>query len=204
MKHNYYRHGFTGRFSVLLACFFIAVIAFAAGCLYGGDYVGDAQDAEASDSSFVNGENVSEEMLEPGERYYRCSAFELPDNAREGDFFDVRIVYPDGVSYILLSGKQVSEISSDGFFTLKLTEEELCLLLAAEVDIRQFSGARFVLTEYGDGSLERSVVSYCPSAEVIEAIHGNPNIRDAGSTVFPVNNRYSEEPADKEGLYDER
>lgn len=114
-------------------------------------------------------ENVRE--VEFGEIY-------LPVNISSNDYVDIRILYPNGENYIILSKKLVRNMSEDRLkHYFWLGEEEIQLMSSAIVDAYLYDGAKLYSTKYVEASMqESSVMTYVPSLSTMELIKDNPNI----------------------------
>ncbi len=79
----------------------------------------------------------------------------IPADLVEGDFFDIRITFPEGQDYIVLTGKRVEKLPVDdggnpmssSIYT-KLTEEDYMLLNSAIVEAYMQDGVRLYATRY--------------------------------------------------------
>ena len=118
----------------------------------------------------------------------------------EGDFVDVRIVYPDGTDYIILSKKCVEGIGEgdDTSVVLWCDEEEMLLMSSAVVDafiysLEEYSvkkndkyipsrTSRIYAVKYVEPTLQDpSTPAYVPSAATMKEIAEDPNIVEAAS-----------------------
>lgn len=104
-------------------------------------------------------------------------------NVVDNDTVDVRIVFPNGENYIVLSKKNIFDISKDRtecYFWLD--EEEIQLMSSAIVDAYLYDGAKIYTTEYIEPSIQdASVVTYVPSDATIKLIKNDPNIVNIAS-----------------------
>lgn len=73
----------------------------------------------------------------------------MPSDLTEGQFVDIRIMFPNGTDYIVLAGKQVNKISGQTmWFSLK--EDERLILNSAMVDSFLNKGTKLYATIYKD------------------------------------------------------
>lgn len=73
----------------------------------------------------------------------------MPSDLVEGQFVDIRIMFPNGTDYIVLAGKQVNKISGQTmWFSLK--EDERLILNSAMVDSFLNKGSKLYATIYSD------------------------------------------------------
>ena len=103
-----------------------------------------------------------------------------PIGLLEGDYVDLRITYPRGEDFLILSHKRVMSITNR---TLKIhmTEEEMHLYQAALVDFYLSAGygSDLYLTKYVDPGIQKEAESYYSvPANVAAIILKDPNIID--------------------------
>lgn len=97
---------------------------------------------------------------------------------KKDDTVDVRIVFPNGENYIVLSKKKIKSIKENETY-LWTNEEDIQLMSAAEVDAYLYKGAKLYTTEYIKPSLQKgSIVTYTPSISSLNLIKKDPNIID--------------------------
>lgn len=136
---------------------------------------------------------VSEDSAEDL-REVECEAIVLNHNRREHDIVDVRIRFPNGEDYIVLSKKELYRLEDEvkDRCYLQCAEEEIALLSGAYVDAWIYQGARLYTARYVQPALqEQAVVTYVPSADAIEAMSRNPNIKEKAVRELMLRNRSS-------------
>lgn len=113
--------------------------------------------------------NQSGPVEELREVCYR--SIDLSGNVRNHDVVDIRIRYPGGDDYIILSGKRIRfEEDTYGVCYLRVNEEELLLMSAAIADVESNEGVRIYTSRYLEPAIQKkSVVTYKPRADVIES-----------------------------------
>lgn len=85
---------------------------------------------------------VEETMLDYSTREYEVSAVLPITNMEDYDVVDVRISFPDGSDYIVLSKKQVRDVNlKNCIFTMDLREDEILYLNSAILDAASTAGA---------------------------------------------------------------
>lgn len=109
---------------------------------------------------------------------------ELPKDLSQGEFFDIRIFFPTGEDFVVLSKKTAERIvTDDGGKTiaaeLQLGEEELLLLASAFVDRSQISGTRIYAVTYIEEAQDAAVVNYPIRSHVEDLLHIDPNVTSA-------------------------
>ncbi len=99
-------------------------------------------------------------------------------NIVEDDTIDIRIMFPNGEDYIILSKKILrGYMAETGSCILWLTEEEILRMASATVDAFLYSGAKLYTTKYIEPTLQDgSHVTYKPSISTLILIQDNPNI----------------------------
>ncbi|QHQ62879.1 hypothetical protein Ana3638_20575 [Anaerocolumna sedimenticola] len=102
----------------------------------------------------------------------------LNSNLKENDYVDIRILYPNGENYIVLSKKQVKNLSlekNDCF--MWLNADELLRISGAIVDCFLKEGSKLYCVKYIEPRIqEASVITYIPNADVIRLIQKDPNV----------------------------
>lgn len=112
------------------------------------------------------------------EREEEFRIISLNSNLANNDYIDVRILFPNGENYIVLSKKAIKDISlEDNNFFMWLNEEETLRISSAIIDSCLYEGSELYTAKYIEPvTQEPSTVTYVPSREVIELIRENPNI----------------------------
>ena len=100
----------------------------------------------------------------------------LPQQLEAGAYIDIRIRLEDGQDFIVISKKQVLDVSEDTIW-MNLYEEETLLMSNAIVEAYQMPGAKLYATTYVEpGNQTNANVTYVPSNAVIELINSDSNI----------------------------
>ncbi|HWT27084.1 MAG TPA: hypothetical protein VN131_04025, partial [Mobilitalea sp.] len=120
-------------------------------------------------------DKVSSELRE-----LEYSVINLNSNVVSNDTVDVRICYPNGESYVVLSKKVIKGVDTEtSICFLWLEEEEILRMSAAIVDAGLYPGAKLYVTKYIEPSIqEASIVNYTPSLSILSMIEQDPNIVD--------------------------
>lgn len=126
----------------------------------------------------VTKDMVTESIMSKDLREEEFNSIFLSSNLKEGDFVDVRLIYPNGEDFIVLSKKAVKNLSLEsGNCFLWLNEEEILTMSGAIVDAYLHEGCKLYTTKYIEPMVqEPSLVTYSPSEEVINLIHSDPNV----------------------------
>lgn len=126
---------------------------------------------------------VDDRLILQNLRLYEVSFVELPYHLAVGDTVDVRIAFPTGQEYVVLSKKtvkgyerRVKNIHS-GLLTVALEEEEALRMSSALVDMYLAEGARVYMVKYVDSDNQlAATVNYPVNESVRQLIKDNPNI----------------------------
>ncbi len=121
---------------------------------------------------------LTENVVSSELREVEYDVIQINTNIITNDMVDVRIFYPNGEDFTILSKKSIKrqEFEEYGCF-LWLTEEELLRMQSAVIDAYLYTGAYLYTTKYIEPNIqEASIVNYEPSIEAIKLIRENPNI----------------------------
>lgn len=100
----------------------------------------------------------------------------LPININAGDIVDVRITFPNGQDFIVLSKKEIKSIQGNTV-TFYLTEEEILMLNSSIVESYIMKASNIYIARYTDpGMQEKATITYTPTSEVIKLIETDSNI----------------------------
>lgn len=126
---------------------------------------------------------LAPEIIASELRELEYNVININSNIINNDTVDIRIAYPNGESYVVLSKKVIKGLQPDiAICYLWLDEEELLRMSAAIVDAGLYPGSRLYVTKYIEpGIQEASIVNYVPSLSVLALIENNPNIIEAYS-----------------------
>lgn len=110
---------------------------------------------------------------------------ELNPMARNGEYVDVRITYPNGEDYIVVSCKQIQYVNAQketedvaqqsNQISMEVTEEEILRLASAYVDHAAYAGTRIYAVSYLDRFQKSGTVDYPVNMDVFELLGWNPN-----------------------------
>ncbi|WP_422661018.1 SAF domain-containing protein [Paenibacillus sp. EC2-1] len=117
----------------------------------------------------------SEEATPKDLRNREMKSIYLPSNLKQQDVVDIRIQFPTGQDYIVLSKKRIDKLSSPAFWTT-LSEQEILLFSSAIVDAYIHKASLYALTYVEPGMQDKAVPNYPPNQEVIKLIKSDPNI----------------------------
>lgn len=111
-------------------------------------------------------------------RELEYNVINISSNIDNNDAVDVRILYPNGESFIILAKKTIMKLIADtATCCFWLDEEELLRMSAAIVDAGLYAGSSLMVTRYIEPSIqEASVITYTPSLPILSLIEEDPNI----------------------------
>ncbi len=124
---------------------------------------------------------IADEAIGDSKREVEFSLNLAGENIKEGNYTDIRLRYPNGEDYIVISKTWVSRIDTEkGYLYLNLSPDEIHLISSALVDCFLKSGTYLYTTKYIAASYqEPSFVTYTPNEEVLSLIQQDPNVLDA-------------------------
>lgn len=108
-------------------------------------------------------------------RNQEFSLMKLPLLLNVGDFVDVRINFPGGQDYIVLSKKKVEHLLN-GTIWYELNEEEILMMSSAIVDAYINNASIYALSYVDPYMQKEAVVNYPPNEIVIDLMKLDPNI----------------------------
>lgn len=101
---------------------------------------------------------VTTEIIDADIRSQEINTVVMPSDLIEGDYVDIRIMYPNGTDYIVLAQKQVEMIEGQTMW-INLAEDERLLLNSAMVDSFLNSGTKLYATKYADSDSQIKVAA---------------------------------------------
>ncbi|WP_410768605.1 SAF domain-containing protein [Fontibacillus sp. BL9] len=127
-------------------------------------------------NTLLTGTLLYEEEPTPADLRYREMGFiQLPGALGEKDIVDIRIQFPTGQDYILMSKKKVESLLS-GTVTMTMNEAEILSLSSAIVDAYIHKASIYALL-YVEPSLQaKAIPTYPANDAVLQLIKKDPNI----------------------------
>lgn len=108
-------------------------------------------------------------------RMQEFRVIELPMKLQKDDFVDVRIKFPTGQDYIVLSKKKVEDLLT-GTIWYEMSEKEILTMSSAIVDAYINNASIYALNYVDPYFQEKAVITYPPNAKVQDLIASDPNI----------------------------
>lgn len=125
----------------------------------------------------------NDDSLKDDVRLHNFPYVELSDKIETGDYVDIRIAFPNGCDYIVLSGKKVidfayatGEEEISNALWLDVNEEEILRMSGALVDCSLSEGSRIYAIKYKDSMQKPATANYPVSALIEALIESDPNI----------------------------
>lgn len=135
-------------------------------------------------------QTANEEVIQGTERAVEIKAISLQSYLKNGDAIDVRIQYPNGEEYVVVSKRCCHDlIKEEGSVTLYLTEEEILRLSSSMVDCVQMDGRLYTARYLREMEESASIATYIPSTQVQQLIKSNPNIVGEAESILVKQNR---------------
>lgn len=136
---------------------------------------------------------ITTEELANDTRWVEISCAELMTTQAEGDCIDVRIAFPDGEDFIVLTKKYLVNMQkANCIFNTKLNEEEILRLRSAIIDAYTVKGCKIYTTVYVEENLQTEAVPTYPVNESnIALIHSDPNVLTKAVNTLNVDARLS-------------
>ena len=115
----------------------------------------------------------------------------LPQQLDVGAYVDIRLRLSNGQDYIVVSKKYVNNVTEDTIW-LNLYEDEILSMSNAIVEAYKMNGAKLYATTYVEpGNQGSAIPTYMPSAEVINLINSDKNIKEEAKRALAE--RYTQE-----------
>ena len=111
-------------------------------------------------------------------REYEISAASLMVDQQTNDVVEVRITYPNGEDYLVLSKKRVQNLSlAQSTFWTYMNEDEIMRFTSAIIDAYHMTGTRIYTVRYAAESLQNEAVpNYVVRTETLDLMKSDPNI----------------------------
>ena len=124
----------------------------------------------------------SDDVVQDDVRKQEYNMLVLPMDLTTGDYIDVRIQFPSGQDYIVVSKKEVemptiNGIDSEDTLWINLSEDEILHMSCAIVEAFRTNGTKLYVTKYTEpGMQEAATPTYPVNASVRNQINNDPNI----------------------------
>lgn len=121
---------------------------------------------------------ISSTVIADDTRTYDTATVVMMADQSDYDVVDIRIVFPNGEDFLLLSKKTVSNVDHDNCrFNMILNEEELLRFKCALVDAYCITGTKLYTVRYIEPSVqEAGIPNYPVRDEIIALMQSDPNV----------------------------
>lgn len=127
--------------------------------------------------------SVAEEELANDLREQEFNMFLVQTNQKRGDYVDVRIIFPNGENYVVLSKKQIIDLAlKENIVRLWLDETEIHNISSAIIDAYIQEGTKLYVTTYIMPELQEAAIPfYAANVDVLDLMRNDPNIVEKAS-----------------------
>lgn len=137
----------------------------------------------------VNSMVYSEENITHDTREAEYSFIELPSKLKQEDYVDIRIQFPTGDDYVILTKKRVKDILGITAW-LDVGESEILTMSSAVVDAYLVEGTKIYALPYVDEHMQvKSTSTYPVKENVRELIKSSPNVVNVAELYLENKNR---------------
>ena len=121
---------------------------------------------------------VTSLSIQKDTREYEIAVANLMTDQEEYDYVDVRIMFPTGEDYTILTKKDMHNLNLEScVFYSYLNEDEILRMASATIDAYTVTGTYIYTTRYVEPSLQdEPTPNYVVRPEVIDLINSDPNI----------------------------
>lgn len=109
----------------------------------------------------------------------------LPINVAVGDNVDVRITFPNGQDFIIMSKKEIKNIQGNTI-TFDVDETEILMMSGAIVESYIMTASNIYVAKYVDTEQVKATNTYTPTAEVVNLMKNDPNIVETASNKLSI------------------
>ena len=136
----------------------------------------------------------SDEVVSSDLRTQEFNMIELPVYLNPDDYIDIRLMFPDGQDYIVVSKKRVIDVQENTVW-LRLTEDEITTLSNAIVEAYMVTGSSLYANLYVEpGMQDKLTPTYPVSRAVLAKQLEDPNMLNTAKEA--LRNKYTQAQAD--------
>lgn len=132
---------------------------------------------------------IIEDVVADDERYQHFDCVDMFAGINAGDLVDVRISFPNGEDYIVVSRKEIKNIDEKGI-VLKVNEEEILRMSSAKIDMNKYQGTRIYAVKYVSKNQKPAISYYLLNEYVLTLCEWNPNLVDKVFSQDKIKKRY--------------
>ncbi len=125
----------------------------------------------------IQPEVLGEQDITKDTRKIEVTTVNLTSTQKNNDIVDIRIVFPDGTNYIVMSKKKIMNYPGSGtVFDMYMNEDEILRFQSAIVDAATL-GAKLYTAAYVEPTLQDEALAFYPVKQTtIDLINQDPNI----------------------------
>ncbi len=154
--------------------------------MLGGIAVLDIEELQPIESNMVTALEITQDTRE-----YEIAVANLMTDQAPSDYVDVRIMFPTGEDYLVLTKKPIHNlILANSIFYTYLNEDEILRIASATIDAFTISGTKIYTARYVSPSLQDDAIpNYLVKPETIDLINTDPNILEIATETLNQNAR---------------
>ncbi|MCF0114243.1 MAG: hypothetical protein HUJ56_02740, partial [Erysipelotrichaceae bacterium] len=142
------------------------------------DMVGGIATVDIKSLQPIMNDMVTTLSIQKDTREYEIAVANLMTDQANYDYVDVRIMFPTGEDFTVLSKKPINSLNLENcLFYSYLNEDEILRMASATIDAFTVTGTYIYTTRYIEPSLQDDATpNYVVRPEVIDLINSDPNI----------------------------
>lgn len=132
-------------------------------------------------------------VIKQDTREYEMQVVNLMTDQNENEYIDIRIMYPNGEDYTVLSKKIIKNLNLEAcVFYSYLSAEEILRMSSATVDAYTITGTRIYAVRYVESNVQdEAIPNYLVKPETIDLINSDPNVLSIAQNTLNVQARMS-------------
>lgn len=140
--------------------------------------------------------NKSDSVVQDDVRKQEYNMLVLPMDLTTGDYIDVRVMFPSGQDYIVVSKKEVevptvNGVDSEDTIWINLSEDEILHMSCAIIDAYQVKGSKIYVTKYTEAGMQEAAIPTFPiNGTTSQLLQNDPNILE--KAMNEIKSRYSQ------------
>ena len=123
-----------------------------------------------TETAVYNGSPITDDL-----RVFYADFIEGMDKVLEDEFFDIRIVFPNGEDYVLAAGKSIEKKTDTGAY-IKVDERELMYISGARVDMNVYKGTKIYACTYISMDQKIPYINYPVNNYIFKLSNWSPNL----------------------------
>lgn len=139
--------------------------------------------------------NKSDNIVQDDVRKQEYNMMVLPMDLVTGDYVDIRVMFPNGQDFIVISKKEVEipnigGVDSEDTIWVNLSEDEILHMSCAIIDAAQVKGAKIYATKYTEAGMQKAATPTFPVNEsTSKLLQSDPNVLE--KAMNEIKARYS-------------